>query len=241
MKAVLFAAGLGTRLGEITQHKPKALVEVQGCPMLYRVMDRIRQAGINDFVVNVHAFASMVEQALDAYVQAFPQVNVQISDERGQLLETGGGLKKMAVFLQDGPFLVHNVDILSNLNLKAFVERALQDSKALATLAVRRIQSDRYFLFNGKMQLCAWQNVRTGQQKISRQEEGLQPLGFMGIHVVQPRLLELMSEEGVFSITDVYLRLARHYDISAIDCSDASWMDIGSEAQLALAQTASLA
>ncbi len=240
MKAVLFAAGLGTRLGEITQHKPKALVEVQGRPMLYRVMDRIREAGINDFVVNVHAFASMVEQALDAYVQAFPQVKVQISDERGQLLETGGGLKKMAVFLQDGPFLVHNVDILSNLNLKAFVEQALQDSDALASLAVRRIQSDRYFLFNGQMQLCAWQNVRTGQQKISRQEEGLQPLGFMGIHVVQPRLLELVSEEGVFSITDVYLRLARQYDIRAIDCSDASWMDIGGEAQLALAQTALL-
>lgn len=236
MKAVLFAAGLGTRLGEITRQKPKALVEVQSRPMLYRVMDNIRQAGINDFVVNVHAFADMVEHALDTYVQQHPDVRVQISDERDALLETGGGLKKMADILQDGPFLVHNVDVLTNLDLKAFMTESLRQ-EALASLAVRKIQSDRYFLFNPSFELCGWENVKTGQQKMSRQEPDLQPYGFMGIHLMTPALLNLIEEQGAFSITDVYLRLAREHKICAIDCSRAQWMDIGSVEQLAKAET----
>lgn len=236
MKAVLFAAGLGTRLGDITKQKPKALVDVQHRPMLYRVMDRIRQAGINEFVVNVHALADMVERALDSYVQEHPEVQVHISDEREHLLETGGGLKKMSSFLQDGPFLVHNVDVLTDLDLSTFVDASLkQDS--LACLAVRKIQSDRYFLFNQSFELCGWENVKTHQQKISRNEADLQPYGFMGIHVIQPALLALMEEQGAFSITDVYLRLAREHKISAIDCSHAQWMDIGSVEQLAKAET----
>ena len=235
MKAVLFAAGLGTRLGEITKQKPKALVEVQHRPMLYRVMDRIRQAGIKDFVVNVHAFADMVEVALDEYVRLYPDVKVQISDERDFLLETGGGLKKMANMLQDGPFLVHNVDVLSNIDLSAFVS-ASSKQDALACLAVRKIESDRYFLFNKNFELCGWENVKLGQQKISRNEPGLQAYGFMGIHMINPAIFSLIEEDGAFSITDVYLRLAREHKIFAIDCSSAQWMDIGSVEQLAKAE-----
>ncbi len=235
MKAVLFAAGLGTRLGEITRVKPKALVEVQGRSMLFRVMDRIRQAGIRDFVVNVHAFADMVEAALWEYQRCFPGVHVEISDERDMLLETGGGLKKMSGILQDAPFLVHNVDILSDIDLKAFIQAALV-SDALAILAVRKTESDRYFLFNESMQLCGWENVKTGQQKMSRAEADLQRFGFMGIHLIRPEFLSLMQEEGAFSITDVYLRLAKTIPIDAIDCSLTDWMDIGSMEQLALAE-----
>lgn len=235
MKAVIFAAGLGTRLRKFTQDKPKALVEVQGRSMLFRVMDRIRMAGIKDFVVNVHAFASMVEDALRAYQTEFPEVYVEISDERDLLLETGGGLKKMSTLLQGGPFLVHNVDILSDINLEAFIQKSLK-SNSLASLAVRKTESDRYFLFDDSMQLCGWENVKTGQKKISRDLPDLQRYGFMGIHLIRPEIFDWMEEEGKFSITDVYLRLAKAHRIDAQDCSHFQWMDIGSVEQLAKAE-----
>ena len=235
MKGVLFAAGLGSRLGELTRQRPKALVEVQGQPVMYRVMDRMRAAGVTEFVVNVHAFAAMVEEALDRYAAMHPQVTVQVSDERSLLLETGGGLKQMASWLQDGPFLVHNVDILTNLDLQALAATA--DEKALATLAVRRCESDRYFLFNAAGLLCGWENVRTGERKISRPwERDLTRYGFMGIHYVSPAIFPLLTETGAFSITDAYLRLAATHDIRLSDQSAARWIDIGTPAQLQAAE-----
>ncbi len=302
MKAVLFAAGLGTRLYPHTLDKPKALVSIQGRPMLYRVMDKLYEAGIREYVVNVHAFAGQVEKALELYARSKPGISFDISDERDLLLETGGGLKKMAAFLKDGPFLVHNVDVLSDIDLKLFMEQALgllsvpfqsqtqarpqlraqtrpqprvqarfqsqvvppqsqvvqlqsqvvppqsqvqpqtQDQLQtggqypLAVLAVRNDFKNRCFLLNQHNLLCGWENKRSGEQIISRQQEALHPVGFMGIHCISPSIFPLMEEEGVFSIIDVYLRLARQHIILGLDQSACKWMDIGSPEQLLLAE-----
>jgi len=241
MKAVIFAAGLGTRLYPYTKDKPKALVEVKGVPMLGRVLRKMQASGICEVVVNVHAFADKVESYLEAYAKAYPEMQIHVSDERELLLETGGGLKKMQPLLETGDFIVHNVDVLSTVSLKAlretdrlFLER---NPKHLATLAVRKIESDRYFLFNREGLLCGWENVRTGEQKISRpKEKDLQRFGFTGIHLIHPSLFPLMKEDGVFSITDVYLRLAKEHEIRMFDASDAEWFDIGSPAQLKIAE-----
>jgi len=230
MKGVIFAAGLGTRLYPFTKDKPKALVEVRGRAMLGHTLDKFRAAGILDVIINVHAFASNVELYIKEYASAFPEMNLQVSDERDLLLETGGGLKKMQGFL-DEPFIVHNVDVLSTIDLTCL------EGSSLATLAVRRCESDRYFLFNEAGLLCGWENVRTGEQKISRPlEKNLQRFGFTGIHRLSPSIFPLMTEEGVFSITDVYLRLAVEHDIRMVDVTDAAWFDIGSPEQLATAE-----
>jgi NDP-sugar pyrophosphorylase family protein len=231
MKGVIFAAGLGTRLYPFTKDKPKALVEVHGKAMLGHTLDKFRAAGILDVVVNVHAFASLVELYIKEYASKFPEMRLTVSDERALLLETGGGLLKMESFL-DEPFVVHNVDVLSTIDLSLLLQ-----GDSLATLAVRRCSSDRYFLFNEAGLLCGWENVRTGEQKISRPlETNLQRYGFTGIHRISPSIFPLITERGVFSITDVYLRLAVEHDIRMVDVTDAAWFDVGSPEQLAVAE-----
>lgn len=230
MKGVIFAAGLGTRLYPFTKDKPKALVEVHGKAMLGHTLDKFRAAGILDVVINVHAFASLVELYIKEYALMFPEMQLIVSDERELLLETGGGLLKMQSYL-DEPFVVHNVDVLSTIDLTSL------EGNSLATLAVRRCESDRYFLFNEAGLLCGWENVRTGEQKISRPlEKNLQRFGFTGIHRISPAIFPLITETGVFSITDVYLRLAIHHDIRMVDVTEAAWFDIGSPEQLAVAE-----
>ena len=236
MKGVIFAAGLGTRLYPLTKDKPKALVEVKGKAMLGRVLDRMAEFNICEVVVNVHAFADKVEAYLKSYAALHPEMRIIISDERACLLETGGGLMKMQAWL-DEPFIVHNVDVLSNVDLSLLKLQA----GSIATLAVRKIESDRYFLFNPKGLLCGWENVQTGERKIARPlETDLQRYGFTGIHWIQPELLKLITEQGVFSITDVYLRLAVNHDIYKVDVSDATWFDIGSPEQLVFAEQSHL-
>jgi len=234
MKGVIFAAGLGTRLYPFTKDKPKALVEVHGKAMLGHTLDKFRAAGIFNVIINVHAFASLVEHYIKVYALEHPEMHLVVSDERDLLLETGGGLKKMQAYL-DEPFIVHNVDVLSTIDL------TLLDSEkglaTLATLAVRSCKSDRYFLFNEAGLLCGWENVHTGEQKISRPlEKNLKRFGFTGIHQISPAIFPLMTEEGVFSITDVYLRLAVNHDIRMVDVSKAAWFDIGSPEQLTVAE-----
>lgn len=229
MKGVIFAAGLGTRLYPFTKDKPKALVEVHGKAMLGHTLDKFRLAGILDVVVNVHAFASLVELYIKEYLLLYPFMRISVSDERALLLETGGGLLKMQPLLNE-PFVVHNVDVLSTIPLSELA------GTSLATLAVRRCISDRYFLFNEAGLLSGWENVRTGEQKISRPlEENLMRFGFTGIHRISPDIFPLITERGVFSITDVYLRLAVEHDITMVDVSDSAWFDIGSPEQLAVA------
>jgi len=241
MRAVIFAAGLGTRLYPYTKDKPKALVEVKGVAMLGHTLQKMKAAGIKEVVVNVHAFADRVEGYIKEYSLANPEMQIQVSDERELLLETGGGLKKMQSVLEDDAFIVHNVDVLSTVDLKALEKADLHFSVEnplhLVTLAVQKIESDRYLLFNESGLLCGWENVKTGGQRITRPSvENLQRYGFTGIHLIHPEIFPLMTEEGVFSIMDVYLRLSRNYEIRMFDVSNAEWFDVGSPEQLKLAE-----
>lgn len=241
MRAVIFAAGLGTRLYPFTKDKPKALVEVKGRTMLGHTFQKMKAAGIKEVVVNVHAFADKVESYIHEFSMANPEMQIQVSDERALLLETGGGLKKMQSMLEEDAFIVHNVDVLSTIDLNALeaadLHFSVENPLHLATLAVQNIESDRYLLFNESGLLCGWENVKTGGQRVTRPSgDNVKRYGFTGIHLIHPEIFPLMTEHGVFSIMDAYLRLSRDYEIRMFDVSDAEWFDIGSPEQLKLAE-----
>lgn len=231
MKAMLFAAGLGTRLQGETADKPKALVQIGGKTLLQRAIEKLKAEGVDEIVVNVHHFASLVIDFIESRDWGIP---VHISDESEKLLETGGGLKKAAPFFSGtSPILIYNVDILSNLDLR-FLQENHFNTGALATLVVRKRETQRYFKFDSDKNLVGWLNKKTGDTKISRPEnfETATEMAFSGIHIVQPELLKLMPEEDRFSIVKVYLELAKTREIKGyFDDSDA-WMDVGKPAQL---------
>ena len=167
MNAMIFAAGLGTRLRPLTDTRPKALVEIHGTPMLERLIQRLRGFGVRNILVNVHAFADQIIE----FVKHRPDdgVTVQISDERDLLLDTGGGLKKAAWFFRDGePFFIHNVDVVSDLDLQAFYAAHCAHPNALATLAVHSRPSSRRLLFDDDGHLCGRENLATGERRLTR-------------------------------------------------------------------------
>ena len=236
MKALLLAAGLGTRLKEYTQDKPKALVNLAGKPLLQQAIEHLKKQGITDITINVFHFADQVISFVEENNSL--GIDIHISDERPQLLDTGGGLKKAGAFLKgDEPILIYNVDVISNLDLNVLLEYH-QEQKALATLVVRSRETSRYLMFDQNLQLSGWKNFSNGETIISRPESfaDAQPLAFSGIHIVQPEILELITEEGKLSIMDLYLRLAKDHSIKAfIDHSDL-WMDLGKPEQLLAAE-----
>ena len=231
MKAMIFCAGLGTRLKPLTDDKPKALVPLAGKPLIEHVVERLKSYGFTDIIVNVHHFADKVEAFLAE--KNYFGVNITISDERDSLLDTGGGLKKTAPFFNDGqPFLIHNVDIISDINLADLYRRNVE-SGALASLAVSNRLSSRYFLFDNTMQLAGWKNIKTNEQKIARVGDTYLPFAFNGIHVVNPAIFDLMNGfEGKFSIVDLYLHLAKHSSIEGVDVSKSRIIDVGKPAAL---------
>ena len=223
---MLFAAGLGTRLKEETFNKPKALVEVGGKPLLQHAIEKMMVVGVSRIVVNVHHFS---EKVADFILGNKWQVPILISDESDKLLETGGGLKKAAhLFSKKEPVLIYNVDILSNLDLKNLLQAHLE-SKALATLVVRKRETQRYFMFDKEMQLVGWVNKKTGEKKTSRPNkfEGATEFAFSGIHIVQPEIFDYLPEENRFSIIKVYLELARDKKILGFIDRSTLWMDVG--------------
>jgi NDP-sugar pyrophosphorylase family protein len=226
MKAMILAAGLGTRLRPLTNDKPKALVEINGQPILGILIKRLIKSGFDEMIINVHHFASQVVDFIEKN-KSFG-ISIAISDEKDLLLDTGGGLKKAGWFFDDDkPFLVYNADILSDMNLQQLFA-AHTESGALATLVVRERESSRYFLFDDGMQLCGWENRKTKERKISRQQvPGLKPYAFSGIHVISPDVFKHISETGVFSIVDLYLRLASEHKILAYPENDSLWVDMG--------------
>jgi NDP-sugar pyrophosphorylase family protein len=227
---MVFAAGLGTRLLPLTADRPKALVQIGGQTLLELVLCRLRSYGVREVIVNVHHFADMIVD----YLQKNNHFEMCLEVSREPvLLGTGGGLKKAAPFFlgpsgaSDEPFIVHNVDILSTLDLGRMV-RFHREHQALATLAVRDRETYRYLLFDETQELCGRRFGRGGKDELVRCSARPQELAFSCMHVISPRLFSLMTEEGAFSIIDCYLRLAGQGEKILAFRDDASyWCDVG--------------
>jgi len=228
MKAMVFAAGLGTRLRPLTDDRPKALVEVAGRTLLEITLSRLRTFGVREVIVNVHHFADMIVE----YLKANDNFGMRIEVSREEvLLDTGGGLKKASYFfLEDSkrpgePFIVHNVDVISTIDLRRMVEFH-SENQALATVAVKDRKTTRYLLFDEQLQLCGRQLDEKAE--LVRSSQKTQALAFSGIHVVSPRLFGMMNEEGVFPIVSTYLRLAALGEkIIAFRSDKYYWRDLG--------------
>jgi NDP-sugar pyrophosphorylase family protein len=230
MKAMILAAGLGTRLRPLTDRRPKALVEVGGRTLLEIALARLREAGVAEVIVNVHHHAQMVADYLKANDNF--GLRVEISREDDLLLDTGGGLKNAAwFFLQrstqsDEPFILHNVDVISNIDLTRMMQFH-RERRSLATLAVQQRESFRQLLFDENMALSG-RSIQGRPDEIVRKAPIFHPRAFSGIHVISPRLLNMIREEGVFSIVDVYLRLAGSGDcILGFPADEYHWRDVG--------------
>lgn len=232
--AFIPSAGLGTRLFPLTKDKPKALVAIGGKPLLEHQLLKMKQAGVEEVVVNVHHFAEQIIDFLAVHDNF--GLKIHISDERVELLNTGGGLKKALTFFQNNlPVLVHNVDVFSDLPIGKLLN-AHQELDALATLVVRNRETSRYLQFDEQQQLCGWLNVKTGEEKIVRNAEIAQKYAFSGIQVVSPHITPKILEQGAFSVIDLFLRLAQTENISAFVDSESRWMDLGKYEQIAEAE-----
>jgi mannose-1-phosphate guanylyltransferase len=230
MKAMILAAGLGTRLRPLTDKRPKALVEVAGRTLLEITLRRLRAFDVREVIVNVHYFADQIVRYLKA--NTYFGMRIEISREE-VLLDTGGGLKKAAWFFQEDSasrnesFIVHNVDVISTIDLVKMVE-AHEASDALATLAVQKRESSRQLLFDEHLQLCGRRSGRDREPEIVRASPRMEALAFSGIHVISPRLLPMMSEDGIFSIIAPYLRLAgKGEQILGFRTDQYYWRDLG--------------
>jgi NDP-sugar pyrophosphorylase family protein len=232
MKAMIFAAGLGTRLQPLTDAIPKALVIVGGKTMLEHVIEKLICAGTRDIVVNVHHHAPVLKdfiQRLD-----YSGTRIRISDETDLLRDTGGGLWHARKFLKgDEPFIVYNVDVLCDINLHALLS-AHQQSMALATLAVASRKTSRYVLVDNAARLSGWENTQTGETILCRDipRDQLQRKAFSGIHVISPGIFELVQNQRVFPIMPEYLRLAKHHHIACFEHDTRFWADIGTPEKL---------
>jgi len=231
MKAMILAAGLGTRLRPLTDHRPKALVEVAGLTMLEITLSRLRAFDIREVVINVHHYADMILEYLKTNDNF--GMRIEVSREK-MLLDTGGGLKKAAYFFLEGsngidkPFLVHNVDVISTIDLRRMV-KFHTEHQALATLAVQDRETSRYLLFDEQLQLCGRRSGNDQKNEFVRWSQPAQALAFSGIHIISPRLFAMLSEEGAFSIIASYLRLAANGEkILAFRADEYYWRDLGS-------------
>jgi len=230
MKAMILAAGLGTRLRPLTDDRPKALVEVAGRTLLEMTLSRLRTFDVREVIINVHHFADMVV----GYLKANDNFGMRIEVSREEvLLDTGGGLKKAAHFFLDDPsrldepFILHNVDVVSTIDL----ERMLgfhREHGALATLAVQERETSRYLLFDEELRLCGRRAGRDGTPEWVRRCKPAKALAFSGVHVISPRFLPMMTEDGVFSIIASYLRLgAAGENILGFRADEYYWRDLG--------------
>jgi NDP-sugar pyrophosphorylase family protein len=228
MKAMILAAGLGTRLRPLTDDRPKALVEVAGRTLLEITLSRLRRFGVREVIINVHHRAEMIVE----YLKKNNNFGMGIEISREEiLLDTGGGLKKAAYFFlgdsSEKPFILHNVDVISTIDLGKMV-RSHTESRALATLAVQDREASRYLLFDQQLQLCGRRGGRDSKRELVGSQEKVQALAFSGIHVISPRFLGMMVEEGVFSIISAYLRLAGLGEkIFGFRVDEYYWRDLG--------------
>jgi len=242
MRAMILAAGLGTRLQPLTNDRPKALVEVAGHTLLEITLSRLRAFGIREVIVNTHHFADAIAEYLKKNTNF--GMRIQLSHEE-ELLDTGGGLKKAAwFFLEDSghaagqaeePFLLHNVDVISTIDLERMVQFH-HENQALATLAVQSRETSRYLLFDEQGQLCGRQAGRGQPPEMTRPARQTQALAFSGLHVISSRLLSMMTEQGTFSILQTYLRLVGQGEkILAFRADEYYWRDLGKPENVAQA------
>ncbi len=222
---MILAAGLGTRLHPLTDNKPKALVEINGISMLERTIKYLISYGFDEIIINVHHFAKKIINFLEENNNF--NIKIAISHENEVLLDTGGGLKKAAWFFDTNePFLVHNVDIISNINLLNLYNYHVEN-KALVTLAVTERKTSRYLLFDKTKQLCGWENIESKEKIITKANSETKLLAFSGIQIINPGIFNLMKQEGAFSIINTYLELSKHQRIVGYEHNNEYWFDIG--------------
>jgi NDP-sugar pyrophosphorylase family protein len=228
MKAMIFAAGLGTRLRPLTNNKPKAMIEIGGIPLLEIAIRKLIHFGVTDIIVNVHHFAEQIE-AFIALNQSEWGINITTSDERDLLLDTGGGLKKAKWFFKDDtqPFICCNADILSKIDI-GLLYKAHLASGAIATFATQQRETSRYMLFDESNQLRGWLNTKSKEIKISKQgADKLNMYSFSCFQVLSPDVFRYMPREPVFSMIDLYLKLSKRHKVSGYFHPNDLWMDVG--------------
>jgi NDP-sugar pyrophosphorylase family protein len=229
MKAMIFAAGLGKRLGKITESIPKAMVDINGKSVLQLAVEKCSAHGFNDIIINVHHFADMVEDEVRRLNRM--GFRISVSDERDKLLENGGGLYKARYFFDNAPFLLYNVDIISDLDLSALYTLHI-NKKGLATLAVRHRPGNRFILIDQGGQMRGWRNISTGEQILAvGDEKGLSEIAFSSMHIVEPEILNYMHE-GVYSMITLYLKLASEHKIYTLKHDEGYWIDVGTPESL---------
>ncbi len=234
LKGMILAAGLGTRFKPWTDKHPKALAIVNGKSLLQRNIEYFQKYGITDVIVNVHHFASQIKDAIAQNIGWGSHIS--ISDESDEVLETGGGIKRAAHLIGNNAFVVMNADILTDLDLSKMIH-SHQQLKPLATLAVTQRKTSRYFLFDHFSNLCGWRNEQTGEEKISRTTADMNPKAFSGIHIIEPGFFSLVTEEGKFSVVDVYLRLAASEIIKGYDHTGSKLVDVGKPESVSKAES----
>ncbi len=230
MKAMIFAAGVGTRLFPLTKDLPKALVKIGGKPMLEWQILKLIKLGIDEIIINIHHFP---EQIID-FIKANNSfgITVHFSDESDKLLDTGGGLKKASWFLMDnGPHILQNVDVFTTMDYNEMINFHNKNN-ALATLAVKNRNTSRYLLFDKNSKLCGWKNDKTNEKIIIKESSNLKALAFSGIHLIESSIFDLIIEEGVFSIIDLYLRLLKDHKISGFIHNESEWLDLGKQSSI---------
>ena len=230
MKAMIFAAGLGTRLGSITEKTTKALLDINGKTVLHRAVEKCALSGFDDIIVNVHHFAEQAEEEIENLRKA--GYSIEISDERAGLLENGGGLYKAKWFFDDRPFLLYNADIVSDYDIKALF-RFHQKKGCIATLATRHRPGKRFILVDSEGRLRGWRNIETGEEKLRgvASSEGLDEIAFSSMHIVEPEIFNYMKP-GKYSMIDLYLELAAEKPIYTLKDDKGYWVDVGTPESL---------
>ena len=231
---MIFAAGLGTRLRPLTDTMPKALVPIDGKPMLHHLLHKLQHAGCSHVVINVHHHAQQIIEYVERHDYG---MRIAISDESNMLLDTGGGLRKAGSLLEgDEPILVHNVDILSNINFDTLLQSHHPDN--LATVVVSQRNTSRYLLFDKEMRMRGWTNINSGEVKPQGLDTTpLQQAAFAGIHIVSPRIFEQMRNmPDKFSIIDFYLQAMTEHRIMGYIPQDFTMLDVGKIDSLAPAE-----
>lgn len=235
MEAFILAAGLGTRLQPLTNTRPKALVEIGGTTLLERNIANLAKYGFRKIVVNIHHFPDMMTEFLNTH---HFDAEILISDERDKLLDTGGALKKASkLFSGTVPIMIHNVDILSSINLKDAYDRHVRDGN-FATLLASRRQTSRYLLFDDTGNLAGWENTAKSETLWTGQPvQNATSLAFSGIHIVNPELPEMLPQEDTYPIIPEYLRLAKDHKVRCLEHSAEKWLDVGKPETLKLAES----